>query len=883
MAKRNRSWFRKLLGERKSASRKPAKPFARLLRVESLEPRQLLSGVPTLAQLLVEMTPDPHPSGDQPASSSQLVPLAYYTPGMVPPDPGTDPAFTQFIQGVEAIYAGIESNPAARPEYWGENVATGAQQYRLHLDDNGMLIENWTIDWGDGSDPQTVSPQPWVIHQYPAAGQYTILVTANSPDGTYSATPTIGTTNLVGIGGTATGGLKATMSDISPTLHVAGAQTVAQGQTFSLDNLAAFSYPNQSNASLFSYSIDWGDGSPPETNPTVTTIAYGGSGAAFAAALSAQHIYDDAGTYYLAVTVTADDGLSDTQTIPVSVEPTPSITGLPAGNVNQIGSQIALTAGIDGQDAGDTVSYSWQVTEPNGDTLPVGNNAAFTFTPEQTGNYLVNLSGTDETSGTAISPVTQTISVVAPPATPSGLTTTLVSSSEVDLQWTADMTNLAGFQVQQFITTDGINWTQAASVTVPQTYCAIPITSAQDNYEFEIEAVNSAGATSSPVTLVVLGSPTVTPDSDTQVGVSWQDLPNATGYVLQRSDNAGCSWTTVNTTGAVTTAGVTSITDSGLNGGTAYQYQVTAELSGGTLVVSAPAAVTTQPAIPSNVTAKYISGDEIDLAWADDPPAPGGFQVQELPPGGGWTVIGTTNPGQTSYVASGPFNAGETWQFEVEGLDAAGNPGPSSAAGSVTIPTGLPDQPTGLAASANSPYQVTLTWDASAGATGYTVERQDPDDSDWQDIGTTDGTLNYVDDTVLPETAYSYRVIATAVIESVIAGSTPSDSASVETHLLAPTGVQATVLAGDQIQLNWSVESVAGDGFVVEFATGTGVPSSWTVATISTIAADATSAIITPDSIGLSGAFVDGQTYWFAVGKTNSAVRRKQRTAIRCP
>ena len=38
-----RSWFRNLLGERKSASRKPAKPFARLLRVESLEPRQLLS------------------------------------------------------------------------------------------------------------------------------------------------------------------------------------------------------------------------------------------------------------------------------------------------------------------------------------------------------------------------------------------------------------------------------------------------------------------------------------------------------------------------------------------------------------------------------------------------------------------------------------------------------------------------------------------------------------------------------------------------------------------------------------------------------------------------------------------------------------------------
>ena len=164
--------------------------------------------------------------------------------------------------------------------------------------------------------------------------------------------------------------------------------------------------------------------------------------------------------------MTAEDGLSDTQTIPVSVEPTPSIAGLPVGNVNQLDSQIELTAGIVGQDAGDTVSYTWQVTEPDGDALSVGNNATYTFTPEQTGDYLVSLSGTDQTTGTAISPVAQTISVVAQPATPTGLTTTLVSNSEVDLQWTADMTNLAGFQVSEF-TTDGSTWTQAASVTVP--------------------------------------------------------------------------------------------------------------------------------------------------------------------------------------------------------------------------------------------------------------------------------------------------------------------------------------------------------------------------------------------------------------------------------
>ena len=50
-----------------------------------------------------------------------------------------------------------------------------------------MLIGEWTIDWGDGSDPQEVPNQPWVIHQYPGgAGQYAITVTAYSVNGTFS-------------------------------------------------------------------------------------------------------------------------------------------------------------------------------------------------------------------------------------------------------------------------------------------------------------------------------------------------------------------------------------------------------------------------------------------------------------------------------------------------------------------------------------------------------------------------------------------------------------------------------------------------------------------------------------------------------------------------
>jgi hypothetical protein len=66
---------------------------------------------------------------------------------------------------------------------------------------------------------------PWVVHQYATAGDYSIVVTANSPDGVYSADSTGGTivdAFGVGIGGGSGGSLQVTLPDQPPTLHVAG-------------------------------------------------------------------------------------------------------------------------------------------------------------------------------------------------------------------------------------------------------------------------------------------------------------------------------------------------------------------------------------------------------------------------------------------------------------------------------------------------------------------------------------------------------------------------------------------------------------------------------------------------------------------------------------
>ena len=164
----------------------------------------LLSGTPLpadLASLLASLTPDPQPSGDQPPQSSQLRTLANYAPLPWPPYTGPDPAVTQFVADFGAVEDAIQANPAARPAFWGETVADAPNQYRLHLDDNGMLLFQWTIDWGDGSQPQVVLPQPWLVHQYAAAGQYMIVVTAMSHDGIYTGQSSTGFADFAGIGG----------------------------------------------------------------------------------------------------------------------------------------------------------------------------------------------------------------------------------------------------------------------------------------------------------------------------------------------------------------------------------------------------------------------------------------------------------------------------------------------------------------------------------------------------------------------------------------------------------------------------------------------------------------------------------------------------------
>ncbi|WP_165071831.1 fibronectin type III domain-containing protein [Paludisphaera rhizosphaerae] len=124
-----------------------------------------------------------------------------------------------------------------------------------------------------------------------------------------------------------------------------------------------------------------------------------------------------------------------------------------------------------------------------------------------------------------------------------------------------------------------------------------------------------------------------------------------------------------------------------------------------------------------------------------------------------------------------------------------------------------PATPTGVAASAVSDSAVQVTWTASAGADGYTIERS-VNGTNWLPLDTTVGTnaTSYTDSNLSEGTRFYYRVAATNASGT----STFSDPESAWTRLKAPTGLAAALISASRVGLAWVDVSGLETGYLVE-------------------------------------------------------------------
>ncbi|EZH74616.1 hypothetical protein ATO12_12685 [Aquimarina atlantica] len=171
----------------------------------------------------------------------------------------------------------------------------------------------------------------------------------------------------------------------------------------------------------------------------------------------------------------------------------------------------------------------------------------------------------------------------------------------------------------------------------------------------------------------------------------------------------------------------------------------------------------TPPAVPSDLTAKTISKNQIDISWLDNSNDESSFRIERSADGtSGWTLIANPTTNTTSYSDTG-LTPNTAYYYRVRAENSGGNSAYSNTASATTLPDGTaPEAPSILSATAVSKSQINLSWADNANNEDlFKVERSANGTSGWTSVGTTTADVTTYSDTGLtPNTTYYYRVRA---------------------------------------------------------------------------------------------------------------------------
>ncbi|MDQ8198908.1 carbohydrate binding domain-containing protein [Pelagicoccus enzymogenes] len=342
------------------------------------------------------------------------------------------------------------------------------------------------------------------------------------------------------------------------------------------------------------------------------------------------------------------------------------------------------------------------------------------------------------------------------PSVPGAVRIDAMTTSTVTLSWEPSSDNLAvvGYNVYRVGTSSPIGFVNTESFTDTGR-------NANTAYSYFVRAVDDGG-NESESSVVVSGTTATAGDlpskpsglnavniGSTEVELSWNpatDNVSVAGYRLFRDGNL------------VGTSSSNGFTDTGLNPGTRYQYQV--QSIDGELYVSAlsnslsPTTVadTTPPSQPSGLVVSNETETSLRIGWneSSDNHLVALYRVYR-----DGTLIGDT---ASAFFQDFGLLPDTTYRYTVESVDVSGNVSSRSngALGSTVSDTISPSVPDRLALEILNTGGIQLSWAVSSdnvGVAGYQVFR--------------DGSLlgevadaTFVDETVLPETVYSYRVVA---------------------------------------------------------------------------------------------------------------------------
>ena len=258
-----------------------------------------------------------------------------------------------------------------------------------------------------------------------------------------------------------------------------------------------------------------------------------------------------------------------------------------------------------------------------------------------------------------------------------------------------------------------------------------------------------------------------------QVTLNWAASSGATGYYVKRSTTTGGPYTQI-----ATQVG-TNDTDTGLTNGTKYFYVVSAYNSAGQSGNSAEVNATPvlpPPATPTGLAAT-AGNAQVSLTWTASSAATS-YHVKRSTSSGAETQIAA--PSSTSYTDGGLTN-GAKYFYVVSAVNSGGESANSAEVSAAPVaPVNSPATPAGLQATGGN-AQVSLSWNASAGAASYNVKRSTTNGGPYGTAVASPSATYYTDSTVTNGATYYY------VVSAVNSAGQSANSAQVSATPASPT------------------------------------------------------------------------------------------------
>ncbi|WP_179367912.1 fibronectin type III domain-containing protein [Candidatus Nitrosotenuis sp. DW1] len=451
------------------------------------------------------------------------------------------------------------------------------------------------------------------------------------------------------------------------------------------------------------------------------------------------------------------------------------------------------------------------------------------------------------------------------PGTPTGLAAVAVSPTQVNLFWSAPLSDggaaISGYKIEY--KTGSFYSTLVENTGQATTYSHTSLTTGT-TYTYKISALNSIGTSTATADVSITptsassatapGAPTglaAVATSPTKIDLSWNAPSNnggypITGYKIQYRTGSDQYADLVANTASTTTA----FSHNGITAGQLYIYRVyaitsfaTSEKSSAEVTIQPKSAsASTAPGAPTGLAAVATSPTKIDLSW-NAPSNNGGYPITgykiEYKKGTGSyiSLVSNTANATTSYSHTG-LTTGTTYTYKISAISSIGT-GAASTEASTTPTTAstatVPGAPTGLAATAVSATQVNLSWSAPSNGgsaiTGYKIEYKSGTGPYSVLVSNTASTSTTYSHTGLTTgTTYTYKISA---INSIGTGSASSEASATPTATsqqftaTAPgsPSLSATAVSATQINLSWSTPNDGGSaitGYKIEVKKGTG-------------------------------------------------------------